>query len=800
MRISNGGRRLGASAWALIIAAGLSAPMGRAWAADAAPPKDEAEVSEVIVTGQGSRAATVAPVRSALTATEPQAIITRKFIEEAAPRVGDFSSTVLLAPGISGVPSSNGAGLSDGGKITLRGFSDGQYNITYDGIAWGDTNGPSHHGTAFFPASTIGGVIIDRGPGAATDLGQANFGGSINLLSPALDDERSLSEVATVGSWNTWQSVTNLQSGTVPQLANGKFLGVYQQYGSDGYLSHNSSHGSTLLLKGVVPITDRLTVTGLFTRTHNFYNKSDIGDASVAQQELYGPSFSLSNDPTMQNYYGYNWAAKKTDFEYVKLAGDLGGGFGLDETVYSYGYNNETLTGANNLATASANKVTLTPGPTYPAPGAGYSASLQVNGVPGYEKLNLYRVTGDILKLTKAFDFGTLTVGGLYEVARTQRFIHDLDLLSGQPDYRQKAAKLPGPSGVYVQVPLNIQYDEYSGWHQYQTFAQFEWRPTEALTVTPGVKHVNFDLYVHAPAELIGSTSQPLFIDQTYTKTLPFLTANYRLRPNWSVYAQYAQGFLVPKIGNLYVGSAEQTKIVPQESTNYQLGSVFQAGRLSVDGDVYYIEFKHKIQSFTDAVTGQVYDTNSGGATYRGVEVQGTYLVTDDLSVFGNWSLARAIGKDDPSNPLSNGHQLTGVPDWTAAAGVRFEHDQLLTDDDNLIVTLNSKWIGPQWAIAAKCSSAPNGICASNATLTPVTGRLPTINTVDLSVTYRVGRYSLEGQVINLTDRSDITAVKGSALIPGTDQLATTSAQGGGQNAFQRLPPRNYQLTLKVKF
>jgi hypothetical protein len=42
--------------------------------------------------------------------------------------------------------------------------------------------------------------------------------------------------------------------------------------------------------------------------------------------------------------------------------------------------------------------------------------------------------------------------------------------------------------------------------------------------------------------------------------------------------------------------------------------------------------------------------------------------------------------------------------------------------------------------------------------------------------------------------------VKGSALIPGTDRFATTSAEGGAQNAFQRLPPRNYQITLKAKF
>src|ERR1700744_4385722 len=145
------------------------------------------------------------PARGVLTETKPEAVITRKFIEEAAPRVGDFSTIAIFAPSMVSTPQPNGAGLSDGGKISLRGFADGQYNITFDGIAWGDTNGPSHHGTAFFPNSTIGGVIIHRRPGRASDLGPANLGGSVHLQSLPLEMTKSLAQVITGGSFNTWQ-------------------------------------------------------------------------------------------------------------------------------------------------------------------------------------------------------------------------------------------------------------------------------------------------------------------------------------------------------------------------------------------------------------------------------------------------------------------------------------------------------------------------------------------------------------------------------------------------------------------
>ena len=70
--------------------------------------------------------------------------------------------------------SVNGPGLGET-KLTMRGLPDGQFNITWDGIPFGDTNGPTHHSTAYFPASVIGRVEVERGPGNASNLGQARM-------------------------------------------------------------------------------------------------------------------------------------------------------------------------------------------------------------------------------------------------------------------------------------------------------------------------------------------------------------------------------------------------------------------------------------------------------------------------------------------------------------------------------------------------------------------------------------------------------------------------------------------------
>ena len=762
------------------------------------PGDSQDTIDNIVVSGKKVDATQIAPSRPSLDQTEPTALINRQFIEETAPRTGDFSTIVGLTPSVVSSGSTNGPGLSDGGKVTLRGFSDGSYNVTYDGIPWGDTNGPSHHGTAFFPSAVIGSVLVDRGPGSATSLGQANFGGSINLNSIGLTDELGGSQVLTGGPWNTFEAVTNLQSGRIDSLNGAKFAATFQELTSKGYLSNNGTHGATQFVKGEIPITDRLTLTALFTHTNNFYNKSDIGDASVAQTELYGRNFSLSADPTLQNYFDYNTVKKNTNFEYLKVAGDIIDGLSVDETLYRYQYFNSTLSGQNNLAAAAANFVTPAPGATYPNPGSSYSSSLRTAGIPGYQKANNYYVLGDIAKLTKSFGFGDLTVGAMWERANTYRYIFDINLVNGAPDYREKASTLAGPSGAYANVPLNIQYNEWSGWTQYQTFAQFEWKPLENLTVTPGVKYVSFDLNVSAPEVKLSTGTQPVYADQVYTKALPFLTANYRIDDPWSVYAQYAQGFLVPKIGNLYVTDLKSTRVKPQQSTNYQLGTVYNKDRISFDADVYYINFTNKLQSFTDAF-GQVYNTNSGGASYKGAEIEGAFVLSEGASVFGNWSRTIATGKNDLSNPLYNGRQLTGVPLWSAAWGLRFQRDHLLVDNDSLIATLTDKWVGHSTVNNAKCSNVISGVCQAGSTLTPVLGFIPSYDQVDLSVTYRLGNYSVQVQALNLLDSNALVSAKGTAYVNG-GYFAQTSAQGGAANALLYQTPRTIEVSLKARF
>ncbi|MBW8880734.1 MAG: TonB-dependent receptor, partial [Asticcacaulis sp.] len=524
-----------------LAATGVALPV---FAQDATTPDvSDKAVTTVIVKAEHSRAAANAPAKASVDATQPQSIISRPYIDLVVPETGDFTNVVNIAPSVSGTQG-NGAGYGDA-KLVLRGFQDGEYNVTYDGIPYGDTNDPTHHSNTFFPASTIGAVIVDRGPGAAGDLGQENYGGAIHMFSNKVQDEAGFTQKLSYGSFNSWQTVSVLQSGRLDGMGGLKVLLNVQERGTDGALSYFSLKSSNQSIKAELPLGDNWTVTALFTHNMNFSHQPDNDGATLAQVAQFGKNFYMNNDPATPQYYDYNRILKHTDFGYVRVNGDLGHGITLEDTVYTYFYSNHTFS-ALDVTGATLN------GPKSKG-GVIVVAGAGLGDVPGYDKLNHYTVNGNILRMNKAWSFGTLKAGGLIETSDTNRHRYDLDMnFQGQTgnmvrDPREKACPTCNPDDKSMQI------EENSYWWQYQAFADFAWTPSDSLTVTPGVKYVNFTRAVSGKIKTKPLSFVNGYAKKKYDATLPFLTVNYKLAPNWSLYGQYAQGFQVPALSTLYV-------------------------------------------------------------------------------------------------------------------------------------------------------------------------------------------------------------------------------------------------------
>jgi iron complex outermembrane receptor protein len=604
----------------------------------------------VIITG--SSVANRAPVQASLKATQPQAIITATFIEQAVTPLADFNAVARIAPSIGAGVSPNGPGLAET-KVTLRGFQDGEYNVTYDGIPFGDTNNPTHHSTSYFPARIIGGMVIERGPGNASNLGQATFGGSINLFSKELSQDFHFTPYATFGSWNTRMIGAQIDSGVRQSLGDTNMMFNASRLKSDGYLTYSGVTEDNYQLKLQRPIgrDTTLTLFSTYNKIHSYIpDKSGVTLGQVAQ---FGKNYALNNDPASQNYFGYNYNDKTTDFEYLRLQSQLDSGWSIDNTLYTYYYNNDTFSGQDaSGATANGTK----------------SGAAGNKNVPGYNKLNSYRVNGDIFKASNKFEAGLLRAGVWLESSNTRRHIYDLDWTLGVRNPKEATA------------PKDVSYEQHSEWSQYQPFVEFEWAAAPGWTVTPGLKYVHFKRYLDAAVN--QGTRIPTEANQTYTKTLPFLTTNYSVNREWSAYAQVAKGFLVPDLSMFYVNNPGLNTPKPQTSTNYQLGTVHQSRDLSFDADVYYIDFNDKIAS-----TGNGNDLvffNQGGVVYKGVEAAATYYVGSGFSLHANGSVNSAKAKD-------SGLLVSKVPKSTAALG-------LLYKANGAYGSLIAKSVGAQYA------------------------------------------------------------------------------------------------------
>ncbi len=193
----------------------------------------------VTVEAVASIAAQLAPSGNTLDATSAKTEISGHFIRNFTSPVSDFAEVVNLAPGTFSL-NPNGVGLGQG-KIYYRGFSDGQFTMTFDSIPFEDTNSPTHHSWANFPAQWLGGTDFDRSPGQASTFGPTNFGGSINLLSPDFQPDQDIRATASYGSFNTRLLQMDYDSGQFgPGNKSSLMLDVHQML-SDGYQTYNYS-------------------------------------------------------------------------------------------------------------------------------------------------------------------------------------------------------------------------------------------------------------------------------------------------------------------------------------------------------------------------------------------------------------------------------------------------------------------------------------------------------------------------------------------------------------------------------
>ena len=743
---------MGASVFLMLAAAGAAQAADAAAAAATAPNMGSAggegtDVEQVVITDEANRAAAQAPAKASLDQVQPESIISHQYIQQAVSTVGDYTDVALIAPSVSGI-GSNGVGIGDYNKTMVRGFKDGQYNVTYDGISFGDTNDPTHHPDDYFPTSTIGAMVVDRGPGAAGDLGQANFGGALHMFSPTVSDTFGVTQEITGGSFDTVNLVTTINTGATSSGA--KLLLNFNELHSNGELSYSGGDMSNQLAKFVMPIGPNWTLTAFGVRQYARFNFEDSNGPGQTWQQVqaYGKNWQMTNIPGDEHNYKWNYESKATDFEYVDLKGTVTPGLTAEDQLYTYYYANKTVSTNSNADLIGSNASSVI---NVATPSLG---ELKTD-TGGYDKLNLYRVWGNVVRINKDFgSFATLKVGGVTEISSTDR--HNLfeDFTANfQPDFKfSPASKYPLLPGI-----TNAKLQENSKWFQYQVFADLDLHPLSNWTISPGVKYVNFTRDVNAANESVagGFKNQPLnngnggYLSTTYTQPLYFLTTNYKVTHDWAFYAQVATSFLIPSLSDLYTAGLNVQNLQPEKTITYQAGTVYTHGNLTADFDAYEVDASNFTNScsFSDPTPANPANItqgfcNLGKAKFNGFEGEVAYALPYGLSVFANYSSnvskTAAIGANNLGVAPAGASSVANAPRWTDAAGIIYNQ-------------------GP-WSGTLTYKQV--GAFSSNGFKSPY---LPGYDTINGSAAYDFGRFKLRLQVLNLADKRAITSFS-----PGT--------------------------------
>jgi iron complex outermembrane recepter protein len=670
--------------------------------------KISAVMEEVTVNaGIDSVAVQTAPSGGFLEARSAQSLVSNTYIENFTSPMADYGEIVQIVPGAF-TTSSDGIGLGQS-KTYFRGFQDGDYDIDFDGIPFYDTNTPTHHSWSFFPVQWIGGVDFDRSPGTASTIGPTPFGGSIHYLSKPLTSERDFRVGVSYGTWNTKLYDGAFNSGNFGLFGGAPksnlFVDVHHMT-SDGYqtFNYNMRTAGSLLYQytfspktvltgfsGVVHLdsngpnisstrcmlygpaaTGATTANGLGCTTPLYLNGSTTATNVTQPYTGAGIKFLLTNnaDPSSWFDYQYNTYQVYTDVEYVGLKHQFGKGWYMDFKGYTLNYDNgelysnataitdDTLAQAASLpgVIMASSKSGGTAVPYYDgvavAPCNVFVVKKGVSAIPcGIDKYNSYRKYGETLQVTQTSSLGVFRTGLWYEWARTNRHQYPSD-----------------PANGWADQPLP-KFNEQFWTNSYQPYAEYEFHVTPKFNITAGGKlaYYTIDVLHHADD---GATVGPLTCTSTtaacsatitdtgsFTAWLPSLDFNYRVMPNWSIYAQGATGSIVPPsaVYDYNQTAASASAAVPQlatppkqqRSTTYQAGTVWAGQRMMLDADAYHVRFQNSYSSTVDNIPG---DVDLGDTIYylqpssitQGLEFEGNFVLSPGLSLYLNATAANA--------------------------------------------------------------------------------------------------------------------------------------------------------------
>lgn len=585
-------------------------------------------------------------------------------------------------------------------------------------------------------------VEVLRGP-QGTLYGASSMGGTIRFTSRQPDPRHQELNLMTDLSYTEHGGFNHLEQGiwNVPVSPGTSALRLGVQYSQqDGYIDQLSpalaSDGVTPLPQSVVAKNINGERNGVFRGAFKYesgglsvvpalyYQRNDSDNTDLFDVDTYLQTAKLVAESSSDSFLVPSLTIKD-DLHWADLT-SVSSFFWRhyhsvrDGTSFNSAYLAELLA-ADTVLTGQypgvdPSPVAVRPGPAYFIPNLLQgseefrlaSKSMKESGRP-YDWIAGLYVAGQHAHLSddEYIDNGIETVGNLYGTSGAAILIQNLTdpVDAGGAGLSLAQAQLDLSSG-------NDFYFNESSQDQRQAslFGELNYAPWKRLTLTGGLRYLVARTGVENRSGGYYNADAPSeqdAVSHAYTFT-PKASVRYQLTPNASIYATAVKGFRlgganqqIPYYGchddEVTLGvSAPPLTYGPDSLWSYELGSksTLLGNRLSVEGAVYYIDWKKVQQQIFLPNCGFDYTENAGNARSYGVDLSIRGKLTRHITASLSGSDTQAsITQAVVGSGATDGSKLLGVPSWMLTPALSYSG--ALSDTVQGNATVDWSWTGP---------------------------------------------------------------------------------------------------------
>lgn len=762
---------LGAAALALAMAAGTAFADDKVDAAApaVAAPAENAEVDALIIIGQG-QSRQIQTLNSEAIGLQAAGTSALKAIDK--------------LPGVTFQSADAFGAYEWSTRISIRGFNQNQLGFTLDGVPLGDMSYGNHNGlhiSRAIASENIGRVELAQGAGALGTASTSNLGGTLQFFSRDPSETMGGELDLTGGSDNMHRVFGRFETGAIAQLGGLRgYVSVADQK-ADKWKGGGEQKQRQYDAKLVMPLGERGDLTGFYHRSER--REQDYQDLSFDMIKRLGRDW----DNTQPNW-GLAVAAARAyqtgtalpaPFKTVDDAYYAGAGV-RDDDLYGASLNLDITDKVTLDATAYQHK--------NKGQGLWYTPYL---ATPGFGTAGSSAAPLSIRTTEYDIDRGGLTAGLTIDLGAHRLsggFWHEVNHFNQARRFYAETAAAPSRD------PLDFQSNPFFTQWQYAFetktttgHIEDEWTLTDALKVNFGFKAIKVTNNVKT---VVGN---PLAGEiESKDNFLPQVGFVYKASPDFEVFGGYTEnmGAYVSAATSGPFASQNQDRVnyiartlEPESSKTFELGGRYRTERFQGVAAVYHVTFDNRLLAVAQgaAIEGNApVLSNVGSVETKGVELAGTYRLTDTWSLYGAYTYndskyeSDVVSQDGKVQARTKGKTVVNTPKNIFKGEIAF-------DQAGFFGKLGVAYTDKRYY-----------------TYENIGGLAPSTTVADLTLGYRFPEEGLgkglevQINVTNLTDKDYISTI-------GSGGFVNSDPTGEAMTVLPA-PPRQVYLSVKKRF